>query len=69
MGTFALGMLGSLAQFHSQYVYKEQPRLECRNRQKGWGCPQKSATLLIYEIQVLAYMSTFTSLGITRSAS
>jgi site-specific DNA recombinase len=44
---------------HTQYVYQGQPRLGCYNRQKGWGCQQKSASLSVYESQILAYLSTF----------
>jgi site-specific DNA recombinase len=44
---------------HTQYVYQGQPRLGCYNRQKGWGCQQKSTSLTVYESQILAYLSTF----------
>ena len=44
---------------HTQYVYRGEPRLGCYNRQKGFGCPQKSASLSVYESQLLAYLDTF----------
>ena len=44
---------------HTLYVQQGEPRLGCHNRQKGWDCPQKSATLSVYEQQILAYLSTF----------
>ena len=44
---------------HTQYVYHGEPRLGCYNRQKGFGCPQKSASLSVYESQLLAYLTAF----------
>ena len=44
---------------HSQFVYKGQPRLGCYNRQKGWGCRQRSASLPVYESQIMAYLTAF----------
>ena len=44
---------------HTQYIYRGQPRLGCYNRQKGWGCQQKSSSLSVYESQILGYLSTF----------
>ena len=44
---------------HTQYVYKGKPRLGCFNRQKGWGCRQKSSKLSVYEAQVAAYIGAF----------
>ena len=44
---------------HTQYVYHGEPRLGCYNRQKGFGCPQKSASLSVYETQLLAYLTVF----------
>ena len=44
---------------HTQYVYHGEPRLGCYNRQKGFGCPQKSASLSVYEAQILAYLTAF----------
>jgi len=44
---------------HTQYMYKGQPRMGCYSRQKGLGCGQKSATLSIYEDQMLAYFKAF----------
>ena len=44
---------------HTQYVYRGKPHMGCYNRQKGWGCPQKSANLSVYEEQILGYLHTF----------
>jgi len=34
-------------------------RMLCYNRSKGWGCPQKSALLEVYEYQIEQYLETF----------
>ena len=44
---------------HVHYVEKGEPRLGCYRRHRGWGCPQKSAKLSVYEAQVLEYLRTF----------
>ena len=44
---------------HTQYVYREEPRLGCYGRQKGRGCNHKSATLSVYERQTLDYLTAF----------
>jgi len=36
-----------------------KPRLGCYNRLKGWDCPQKSASLEVYENQIKEYFATF----------
>ena len=44
---------------HTQYVYQGEPRLGCYNRQRGFGCLQKSASLSVYEFQLLDFLTTF----------
>jgi len=44
---------------HISCVKDGKPRLGCYNRAKGWDCPQKSASLEIYESQIRAYLETF----------
>jgi len=34
-------------------------RMLCYNRSKGWGCPQKSTLLEVYEYQIERYLETF----------
>ena len=40
-------------------MYRGEPRLGCYSRQRGLGCTQRSASLSVYEDQILAYLSTF----------
>ena len=44
---------------HTQCKYRGEPGLGCYNRQKGFGCLQKSASLSAYEDQLLAYLTAF----------
>jgi site-specific DNA recombinase len=44
---------------HIAYSGNGNPRLGCYNRTKGWDCPQKSASLEIYEEQIKEYLKTF----------
>ena len=44
---------------HTQYVQNGEPRQGCYNREKRWGCVQKSANLSVYEVQLLNYMRAF----------
>ena len=44
---------------HTRCMYRGEPRVGCYNGQRGLGSAQRSASLSVYESQILAYMSTF----------
>jgi len=44
---------------HVSFTKMGKPRLGCYNRSKGWGCPQRSALLEVYEEQIKEYLKTF----------
>ncbi len=50
---------GHEGRIHVSCVKNGKPRMGCYNRAKGWDCPQKSASLELYEQQLRAYLETF----------
>jgi hypothetical protein len=44
---------------HVSCVKNGKPRMGCYNRAKGWDCPQKSASLALYEQQIRDYLEMF----------
>ncbi len=50
---------GHDGRIHISCVKKGKPRMGCYNRAKGWDCPQKSATLELYEQQLRVYLEIF----------
>lgn len=44
---------------HTQFNYKGEPRLGCYNRQQRHNCPQRSASLSVYENQLEEYLKAF----------
>jgi hypothetical protein len=50
---------GRDGRIHISCVKDGKPRMGCYNRAKGWDCPQKSASLDLYEQQLRAYLETF----------
>ncbi|MFX0202545.1 MAG: recombinase family protein [Candidatus Hodarchaeota archaeon] len=50
---------GHNGRIHISCVKNGKPRMGCYNRAKGWDCPQKSASLELYEKQLRAYLAMF----------
>ncbi|MFC1982571.1 recombinase family protein, partial [Chloroflexota bacterium] len=50
---------GHEGRIHISCVKNGKARMECYNRAKGWDCPQKSASLELYELQIRAYLEMF----------
>ena len=50
---------GHEGRIHISCVKNGKPRMGCYNRAKGWDCPQKSASLDLYEQQLRAYLEMF----------
>ena len=50
---------GHDGRIHISCVKNGKPRMGCYNRAKGWDCPQKSASLELYEQQLRAYLEIF----------
>ena len=44
---------------HSQIIYTREPRLGCYNRQQRRNCPQRSASLSVYEHQLEKHLNVF----------
>jgi DNA invertase Pin-like site-specific DNA recombinase len=50
---------GHEGRIHISCVKNGKPRMGCYNRAKGWDCPQKSASLDLYEQQLRDYLEMF----------
>lgn len=50
---------GHEGRIHISCVKNGKPRMGCYNRAKGWDCPQKSASLDLYEQQIRDYLEMF----------
>jgi DNA invertase Pin-like site-specific DNA recombinase len=53
------GEKGHEGRIHISCVKNGKPRMGCYNRAKGWDCPQKSASLDLYERQLRDYLEMF----------